>query len=70
METTSAITTVRRGRALVSERRGWDLHLQLEAMGFNGDDLQDGQVHNQHLGFALGKTSFFYIPVSTFQVQS
>lgn len=35
-------------------------------MRFNGDDLQDGQVNNQHLGFALDKTSFFYIPVSTF----
>ena len=45
-------------------------HLQLEAMGFNGDDLQDGQVNHQHLGFALDKTSFFYVPVSAFQIQS
>lgn len=41
-------------------------HLQFEAMGFDGDDLQNRQVDHQHLRFALDKTSSFYIPVSAF----
>lgn len=56
------------------EQRGHEVdvacHLQFEAMGFNGDDLQDRQVDNQHLGLALDKTASVYVPVSAFEIES
>mmetsp|Transcript_29543 Transcript_29543/g.65430 ORF Transcript_29543/g.65430 Transcript_29543/m.65430 type:complete len:220 (-) Transcript_29543:273-932(-) len=43
---------------------------QLELVGLNGDDLQDGQLRDQHLGVLLAQHAALQVPAGPLQVQT